>query len=58
MVFIGKRRVPIFPLSIRLILSPIRVVILIIMVVPAILIETAGENGMKVLDFIMEVGNE
>lgn len=45
-------------LTARIVLAPFRIVALIVMAIPAILIEAAGEDGMRILDTIMEAGNE
>lgn len=45
-------------LTARIVLAPFRIVALIIMAIPVILIEAAGENGMEILDLIMDAGNE
>ncbi len=45
------------PLSIRIILSPVRIVVLCIAAIPAMLIEAAGGDSTWILDYIMDAGN-
>jgi len=53
-----KRRVRKFPLWLRLLLAPFRLVVLLVASLFAILLTLAGEDGDRLLDAIYEWGNK